>query len=124
MEPWERWMAMARESLAAAQAAESGQFWRPCISRYYYAAYQAATAVLLYRKQRPPEGREGWSHEATPELLQEHLKPVIIDRGRRNDLAARLGRLYKLRIEADYLPSKRLPRDNVDSARRDAGYLV
>jgi hypothetical protein len=48
---------------------KSGHF-RSSASRGYYAGYQAATSLLLYAKQVPPEGREAWSHEATPELIR------------------------------------------------------
>lgn len=58
MDAWQLWQEMARVSKEAAQLAETGGCLRPAASRYYYAAYQAVTALLLYQGLKPPEGRE------------------------------------------------------------------
>ena len=60
------WLAMARESLMATDAALAVRAWRPAASRAYYAAYQAATAMLIHAGVTPPkigkELREAWPH--------------------------------------------------------------
>ena len=124
MEPWRRWQQMARESQEVALLAEQDGHFRSSASRYYYAAYQSATAALLYRSVTPPDTREAWRHEATPQLLKEHLEPLIASRDKRKDLAARLGRLYKLRIIADYISGETVSREQIRQAGKDARYLI
>jgi uncharacterized protein (UPF0332 family) len=124
MEPWKLWLEMALESEAAARACDEAGHLRPAISRYYYAAYQAVTAVLRYRKQIPPPKREAWSHEETPQMLREHLKPVVPSRDTRNDLAHRLAMLYKARVTADYVSQEPMTTLALNEARRDAGHII
>ena len=71
MEAWEQWREMAREVEKGAWAAAKEGCLRTSVSRYYYAAYQAATALLLYRKLTPPQNREAWNHDTTPLLIRE-----------------------------------------------------
>jgi len=97
MDAWELWIAMAREASETAQMAEAAGHLRSAASRYYYAAYQAATALLLYQGLIPPIGVEAWSHTLTSVLLNEGTANLIATRSRRSDLAARLGELYRLR---------------------------
>lgn len=70
MEAWQAWLEMARESQEAAQQAEANGHFRSAASRYYYAAYQAVTALLLYRRVPTPEDRQAWSHDQTPDLIR------------------------------------------------------
>jgi len=100
-EPWQKWLIAAVDSFAAARLLEEHGHTRSCASRCYYAAYQGATALLLYAKQVPPVEREAWSHEVTPELVQKLPAPFWV-RQPRNQVASRLGDLYKLRLRADY----------------------
>jgi len=125
---WELWIEMAHESLQTAAGAEVGGLLRSSVSRYYYAAYQAITALLLYRGVTPPvvDGvpREAWSHADTPELIRQQLGTVVRNRDKRSDLAKRLSVLYRMRVIADYAARTSVTQENVDAARRDAGYLV
>jgi uncharacterized protein (UPF0332 family) len=124
MEPWQQWRDMAVESMQSAEILEDSGYWRSSTSRYYYATYQMMTALLLYCKLTPPEEREAWSHDDTPTILRQHLNPLIPSRDRRNDLANRLSELYKARIIADYLGTVALDEKRVNTARKDAGYMV
>ena len=54
MEDWELWREMAQESEKGPWAAEKEVCLRTSASRYYYTAYQAVTALLLYRRVTPP----------------------------------------------------------------------
>jgi uncharacterized protein (UPF0332 family) len=123
MDAWQLWQEMARESEKAARMAELGGCLRSSASRYYYAAYQMVTALLLYRGLTPPPLREAWSHFETPLLLKEQLAPLIRSRTQRNDMASRFGELYKLRITADYVGRDTLRADKLNGARKDASYL-
>ncbi len=124
MDAWQLWQQMARESEEAARLAEAGGCLRPAASRYYYAAYQAVTALLLYRGLTPPEGREAWSHVDTPQLLQDQLRPLIRSRSGRNDLAQRLTDLYRLRVAADYEGAEIIGTSRVQRAGKDSRYIV
>ena len=102
----------------------SAQCYRSSASRYYYAAYQIASAVLLYLGLQPPAGREAWSHEATPELLRETLvQRRILSRGEGNRLKSRLEVLYTLRVIADYVPTRPVTATDAEAARRDVGIV-
>lgn len=54
MDAWEQWLAMTREASETAQLAEAAGHLRSAGSRYYYAAYQAVTAMLHYRGAAGP----------------------------------------------------------------------
>ena len=124
MDAWRLWQEMAREFEEAACLAENGGFLRSAASRHYYAAYQAATALLLYRGLTPPTEREAWNQVDTPQLLQDQLQTVIRSRSRRNDLAQRLADLYRLRVVADYEGSEFIGAGRVQSAGKDARYIL
>ncbi len=124
MDAWQLWQEMARESEEAARLAEAGGCLRSAASRYYYTAYQAATALLLYRGLTPPLGREAWNHEDTPALLQDQLRTLIRYRDKRNDLAARLVDLYRVRIIADYQGRRVVSLSRLAGAGRDARYIL
>lgn len=115
---------MARESLRAAYLLEVGNCWRPSASRYYYAAYQAVTAVLLYLGRTPPEDREAWSHEVTPQMIQEHFTQVVRSRRKRNDLVSQLDYLYKLRVYADYISNQQVGEEKIKIVSKYARHIV
>ena len=101
---WEQWIKMAQESLEAANQMESIAP-RSAVSRYYYAAFQAMTALLHRRGTHPPEGREAWNHTgdgSTPELVEIELNTLIRNRDKRKDMSRRLKTLYLVRVSADY----------------------
>ena len=120
---WEKWWEMAQDALASAQLLQRHGQFRASASRSYYACYQSVTAVLLYQKQTPPDNREAWSHELTLEFIRKQLT-LIRAQEQRNDLAARLRRLYTLRISADYAGRGEVEEAALTSALRDASYLV
>jgi len=101
----------------------------PSASRAYYAAYQAATAALLYQKLVLPglEEWEAWSHQAAPILLK--TTPVSSrssswSRNKRNILAKRLPALYKLRLRADYKMNAEITEAALAQALKDAAFIV
>ena len=103
MDDWEKWWNRAADSLEAAILLQKSGHGHSAVSRGYYAAYQAAPAVLLYQKLTPPslEDREAWTHQATPTLLKT-TQGSFWTQNKRNDLSARLSVLYLLRVRADY----------------------
>ena len=90
-DPADLWLEMSAESFEAGLTSEQANRYRSAISRYYYSAYQAATAALVAAGMTPPTGREAWSHDATPELFIAHIKP----KGREEKTCVRVhGSLY------------------------------
>ena len=128
MTSWRLWVAMAQESARAGAAARDAGYFRSSVSRSYYAAYQAMSALLLYRKLRPPqraaERRESWSHAAVPELIREHLAALVPGKAVRNDMAQRVAALYRMRISADYLSSHRVTEHHAAIAEKNCGWLL
>ena len=123
MEAWERWWNMAQGSLAAAQLlAKEGEV-RSSASRAYYAAFQAVTALLLYHEMTPPNGREAWSHEATPELFR-RLSGTIISEDARKDIKQRLEASYELRVVADYISQANPEKAKLKLSLKDAAFTV
>ena len=114
---------MARESERAARLAEAGECPRSAISRYYYAAYQSATALLLYRRLTPPAEREAWSHVDTPLLVSDDLSKIIPKRQVRTELMRRSRELYKMRIVADYTTDP-ISETRLREISRDARFVV
>ena len=129
MEAWEKWWYRAVDSLEAAKILQRHGHLYPSASRAYYAAYQAATAALLYQKLVLPglEDREAWSHQATPTLLkmtQTSSRSSSWSRNTRNILAKRLSALYKLRLRADYKMSAEISEAALAQALKDATFVV
>ena len=124
MDAWQLWQQMAHESEEAARLAEAGGCLRPAASRYYYPAYQAVTALLLFKGLIPPAEREAWGHIDTPQLLQDQLQTLIRSRARRDDLAQRLVDLYRLRIAADYEGAEIIGAGRVQGAGKGARYVL
>ncbi len=123
MEAWERWWNMAQGSLKAAQELEVFGEQRSSVSRAYYAAYQAATALLLYAKQVPPAGREAWSHEVTPEALN-NLPPKVVPAVTQGDLERRLRRLYEMRLISDYRSEENITSLDLRIVVRSAAFFL
>jgi len=123
MEAWEHCWQRAVDSLDAAGLLQQRKHFCSAASRAYYAAFQAATAVLLYAKQRPPIGREAWGHKETPEILRA-TQMLFLDQNTRYNLSARLSILYKLRITADYEMRTIIGEAASATALKDAHFIV
>jgi uncharacterized protein (UPF0332 family) len=114
---------MAQDSLASAQLLSRHGQIRASASRGYHASYQAVTALLLYQRQSPPDGREAWSHEATPELLK-RMSGTVLSLDARKDVALRLAAAYELRVVADYLSAVDLEEAKLKASLKDAGFII
>ncbi len=123
MEAWEQWWRMAQGSLVAAQILVKQGEARSSASRAYYAAYQSVTAVLLYYGLTPPDGREAWSHEATPELIWK-LAGTIMSQNARRDIAQRLEAAYRLRLVADYISVAEVGEAVLKTALKNASFIA
>ena len=128
MDAWERWWLMAQGSLKAAQllAAQreiAQREMRSSASRAYYATYQFVTAILLYHNMTPPDGREAWTHDATPELIW-RLSNAVITHDARKDVASRLRTSYALRVIADYVSGEEVREIDLKTALKNASFVA
>ena len=100
----ENWLDVARDARQAANRLVTENHYRSAVARAYYAAYSkithelVATAGLLM-----PPGREGPSHSRIRPIIETSMPNMAQEK--RDKLSEMLGRLYALRIEADYRPS-------------------
>jgi uncharacterized protein (UPF0332 family) len=97
------WNILASGNYRAANLLVQEQCDRSCLSRAYYAAYSRATHALSASGGVTfPAGREGPSHSALPDLVENHLLRLGQHRWIVSDY---LRTLYSLRLLADYWPS-------------------
>ena len=123
MEAWEKWWQMAQDSLASAQLLQQHGHYRASASRSYYSAYQAVTAILLYQKQTPPDGREAWSHAATPEHMR-NMSETALSHNAGKEVALRLEASYELRIVADYIGAVDMEESKLKASLKDTGFII
>jgi uncharacterized protein (UPF0332 family) len=129
MADWRQWFAMAQQSYNAAVVLSNDKdFVRSAASRYYYAGYQAMTALLLYSGQTPPivDGveRESWNHDVTPQMLLDNLNLILRERNSRYQIRSKLQELYKVRIYADYAGSQPIAPERLKAVRKESHYLL
>lgn len=108
----ETWLELARDARNAANGLLTEERFRSCISRAHYAAYSKVTheLVVTARLAMPP-GREGPSHARMRPLIETSMPNMEQDK--RVKLSELVGRLYTLRIDADYKSSVEV--DNRDA---------
>ena len=98
---------MAYDSTDAAEIADDANLWRAALNRRYYAAFQACTAMLHYRRLTPPivDGirREAWAHVDLGLVVREQLRPIVRQRQTRERIASAMVELYQWRVNADYV---------------------
>lgn len=113
------YIAKARESLATAEAELSAGRYSSSGSRAYYAAFQAAVALLIEGDVKPRGN--SWEHK---HVLSEFSGKLI---RRRKNVPSRfkgtLSTLLELRIVADY-KVRSLSRREAEEMHREAGDLV
>jgi uncharacterized protein (UPF0332 family) len=93
----------AVESLQAAKFLRDKKLWNNSVSRSYYAAAQATTALLLKHNQFPPKPNHAKVQAALRNLLkQKHAKHAF--------LADELRNLEAFRYDADYEEKNMTPK--------------
>ncbi|HVX85444.1 MAG TPA: hypothetical protein VH253_11735 [Phycisphaerae bacterium] len=104
------WLELARDSRKAASGLVLEEHFRSCLSRAYYAAYsKVAHELVTQSKTTFPPNREGPSHPGESgtggirRLIESNMTALKPER--RTKLSEMIGRLYTLRIFADYRPS-------------------
>jgi uncharacterized protein (UPF0332 family) len=103
------WFDLASDARKAANRLASDNY-RSCVSRVYYAAYSKVTHALATSPGISfPLSREGPTHPGETgtggiRRMIESSMPAM-DQPRRQKLSELIGRLYTLRVVADYRPS-------------------
>lgn len=114
----ETWQELARECRKSANLLVTERNHRSAVSRAYYAVYSRVTMDLCRAGVAMPAHREGPSHTRIRALIEHRMTHLTIER--RLALSRIVGRLYTMRIAADYLPSSHIG----DDESREAATLV
>ena len=97
------WQELANDARKAAHRLVS-DYNRSCAARAYYAAYSKVTHELVATAGLPlPPDREGFGHRRTRAVIETSMPNMSVEKRRK--LSELVGRLYTLRIDADYKPS-------------------
>ena len=96
------WADLAKDNRLAAYELKEAHRWRACVSRAYYAIFSEATGALIGQGVAMPKAQNNPSHARLPTLVGHHLRRV--KHALRWRLAGVVGKLYKLRLAADYQP--------------------
>jgi uncharacterized protein (UPF0332 family) len=100
----ETWLDVARDAREAANMLLTEARYRSAVARAYYAAYSKITHELTATAGLPmPPGREGPGHSRVRPVIETSMPNMAP--AKRDKLSELLGRLYGLRIDADYRPS-------------------
>jgi len=109
------WKRTALVTLETAKSFRDHPDSRSCVSRIYYAAYQAATAVCLAHgdADRFPSGRNNPSHEQLPDLVRNNGDLPL---SARQEVSRILRTLQRSRVDADYRPGQTVDASTVAGA--------
>jgi len=102
------WLKVARDARNAANEMLTHELFRSCVSRAYYAAYSKVTHELVFTAQLTmPEDREGPHHTGRRGAIRPMIETSMpnMQQEKRVKLSELIGRLYAMRVAADYRPS-------------------
>ena len=115
------WRELSLECRKAAKNLLTEDWLRSSINRSYYAAY-AALSGRLEGKVIYKEGRNNPAHADLPTYILRNLD--TLSRQTRFDLVKAVGRLWKARVIADYVPATYVDRSIALNALRDANTIL
>ncbi len=109
------WKQTALLTFATAKQLRDRNDYRSCVSRAYYAAYQAVTAVCIAHGDAVnfPPGRNNPSHEQLPDLIRTNSDLTM---NTRRILRKILRELRHLREDADYRVGRTVNAQSVKTA--------
>lgn len=110
------WMDVARSSRRAFGFLFEEECYRSAVSRAYYAAYSRVSHEFQLLGIGMPSGREGPSHAKIRPLIEVSLVGRKPRREERVVLSDWVGRLYALRLAADYSPAAEVGRSEAREA--------
>lgn len=110
-----RWRRMAVATLDTAKHLRDREDYRSCVSRVYYAAYQAATACSVAHGDATsfPVGWSNPTHEQLPDLVGNNGDLPVATR---RTVRTILRELRSLREDSDYRPGRTINAQTVKSA--------
>lgn len=115
---WQFFLAKAQSNLQAAERDRTHRAFDPCVSRAYFAAFQAAIAALLALAHYRRRGHY-WDHgEVAAEFTRQLIRQRKIFTG---ELASTLDDLKTRRHQADYSTismSDKIAQRTLDKARK------
>ncbi len=112
------WDEMAIDMLHAAKATRLSHP-RCCASRAYYAAHVALAKALIKKGYKPSPGATTQGHKMQPKLIDQFLGEMGLKK--RRDLKRILARLYRRRLDSDYVPEATVDAGIALESVRDAG---
>ncbi len=115
------WRELSLECRRAAKNLLTEDCLRSSINRSYYAAY-AALSSKLEGKVIYKEGRDNPAHADLPIYILRNLD--ALSRQTRFGLVKAVGRLWKARVIADYIPATYIDRSIALNALRDANTVL
>ncbi len=115
------WRELSLECRRAAKNLLKDECLRSSINRSYYAAY-AALSGKLEGKVIYKEGRNNPAHADLPTYILRNLDSL--SRETRFELTKAIGRLWKARVIADYVPATSLDRNVAVNALRDVNTIL
>jgi uncharacterized protein (UPF0332 family) len=112
------WREMGKDSLDAAKSLLRDGRYRSSISRSYYAVFSAATEELTRLRVPFEYNRDHPTHRQLPNLLQKNLR--LRHHYEVSRLVSVIKRLYKARIDADYVRGATIDENLARNMVRDA----
>lgn len=110
------WKKLSRDCERSAQKLRDSGYLRGCVNRAYYAAYSAATMLLLANGYTPGARREGPPHG---DVLDMTGRVTSIPADRLDIISQKMRTLYKMRLDADYFAKR-----TIDARMAQASLLI
>ncbi|HSU69499.1 MAG TPA: hypothetical protein VLJ39_21615 [Tepidisphaeraceae bacterium] len=101
------WLDLANDARKAAASLVQAERHRSAVARAYYAAYSKVTHELVNTGLTMPKDREGPNHTGGRGAIRPMVETSMpgMSPAKRVKLSELIGRLYTLRVDADYKPS-------------------
>ena len=118
----DRWRAISRNSRKAAQHLLEVECYRSSVSRAYYAAYAAITSELIRGGITLGYGGGNPGHAGLPVYVLNNL--TTLPMASRYEINKAIRRLYRARLEADYVATAAVDEASIKRATRDMGRVL
>jgi len=120
------WLVVAEENAAAGEHLRARERLRASASRFYYAAYQAAHALLFTTPLKGAVPAKGnWDHGPLINAVKESaLRHLSFDEPKAEQLRRRLAAARDARVYADYGPDVQFEERSLDDAQKAATQFI
>ena len=117
-----RWQAISRSSRKAAQRLLEEECYRSSVSRAYYAAYAAVTSALVRQGITLGHGGNNPGHAGLPVYVLNNLTALSL--ASRFEVNKAIRRLYRARVESDYVAAAIVDKGVAKKTLRDLGRIL